>query len=280
MKRERKNPRGSAFITTMWVLIAVTGVVLVLSRSMRVEAVASTNRLSQAQAEAVERGAEQFLCSVVDEEVATPGSTTGMSMEAKQIGNGYFWVMRPDPDNEQNRSYGLTDEAGKVDINSASETMLSMLPNMTSDVAASIVNWRRTTPTTDGLGATDSDYESMKPDPYEQKHGLYETTEELLLVKGMTTDLLFGHDRNRDGTVDANELQAGGVGATVTVGTNTSNRGIFPCVTAYGVKATNSATTSSTGTRVVSVNTATQQSLTSALQSALGRRTAPSCKPR
>ncbi len=222
---------------------------------MRVEAVASANRLSQAQAEAAERGAEQFLCSVVDQEVATPGSTATVSMEARQLGSGYFWVMKPDSDDEQHRAYGLTDEGSKLDINTASETSLSMLPNMTADLGASIVNWRRRNPTSDGLGATDSDYESMKPESYDEKHALFETTEELLLVKGITNDILYGHDKNRDGTVDTNELQAAGATASITMGTNTSNRGIFPYVTAYGLKATTSATTSSTGQKVVDVNT-------------------------
>jgi type II secretory pathway component PulK len=248
----------------MWVLIAISGVVLLLARSMRVEAIASANRLSQIQADAIERGAEQFLCSTVDAEVATPGSTSTVSMEAQQVGDGYFWVIRPDPDDETNRLYGLTDEGGKMDLNTAPLSMLQLLPNIPADVGSSIYNWRGQATSGDGLGATDSDYEAMNP-PYEAKHALFETTEELTLIRGMTTDLLFGLDKNRDGVVDTTEMQAGGATAAVSVDADSSsNRGIFPFVTAYGVKATTS--TVSMSVRAVNVNSASVTSLRTVLQ--------------
>jgi type II secretory pathway component PulK len=251
----------------MWVLVAVSGVVLVLAHSMRVEAIASANRLSQIQADATERGAEQFLCSIVDAEVATPGSTSNVSMEAQQIGDGYFWVMKPNPDDETVRSYGLTDEGGKLDINTAPLTMLQLLPNMPGDVASSIYNWRGQAASGDGLGASDADYEAMSP-PYQCKHALFETTEELLLVRGITTDLLFGLDKNRDGVVDTTEMAAGGATAAVSVDSDSSsNRGIFPFVTCYGVKATTSAVSMST--RAVNVDTASQSSLNTVLQKSI-----------
>jgi DNA uptake protein ComE-like DNA-binding protein len=53
-------------------------------------------------------------------------------------------------------------------------------------------------------------------------------------------------------------MQAGGTSATVSAGVSTSNRGIFPFITAYGVKATTSTSTSSTGTRAVNVNATAQ----------------------
>ena len=264
MKRMKRQSRGSAFVTTMWVLIAVSGVVLLLARSMRVEAIASANRLSQVEADATERGAEQFLCSVVDAEVATPGSTSTVSMEAQQIGNGYFWVMQPNPDDETVRSYGLTDEGGKMDINTAPSTMLQLLPNIPQDVASSIFNWRGKINSSDGLGATNSDYEAMNP-PYECKQAPFESTEELLLIRGMTTDLLFGIDKNRDGVVDPDEMKAGGTTAAVSVnGDSASNRGIFPFVTAYGVKATTAPITRSP--TATNVNSATRNALQTVLQ--------------
>ena len=39
-------------------------------------------------------------------------------------------------------AYGLTDEAGKINLNSASEEMLQKLPGMTAELAASIIDWR------------------------------------------------------------------------------------------------------------------------------------------
>ncbi|HUO07383.1 MAG TPA: type II secretion system protein GspK [Phycisphaerae bacterium] len=258
VNRNLNRSRGAALITTIWVIIIISGIALIMSRAMRVETLASANRLSQLQADMTERGAEQFLCSVVDQEVATPGSTATVGMEARQIGDGYFWVLKMDPNNQQNRAFGLTDEASKIDLNTATLTtsgggMLQMLPNMPADVASSIYNWRGTGTSPDGLGATDQDYESL-PDAYLCKHAPFETTEELRLVKGVDDALLFGSDRNRDGYLDASEQTSAGPAASINSG-NTSAVGIFPFVTAYGVQATTStSTSSSSGQRLVNVN--------------------------
>jgi type II secretory pathway component PulK len=259
--KNRHHPRGSALITTIWIIIVIAGTALVMSRSMRVETLASANRLSQMQADVSERGAEQFLCSIVDAEVATPGSTSLIGMEGRQIGAGYFWVLKTNPDNEQTRAYGLTDEASKIDLSTATLPILNMLPNMTPDVASSIYNWKGSAVSGDGLGATDQDYESL-PDPYLAKHSVFETTEELLLIRGVDKTLLFGSDTNRDGFVDSTELGAGGPAASLNAAVS-SDLGIFPFVTAYGVKATSAAATG-----LINLNTGTQQRIQSTLQTA------------
>lgn len=226
--------RGSILIVAMWVIIALTGLVLALSYAMRIEAIAGANRLAQAQADAAERGMEQFLISVVDAEVATPGSFQDLSMEARQIGDCQVWVVRPDWDrNPDQLTYGLTDEAGKVDLNSASATTLLNLPGMTQDVADSIVDWRTSGTTPSAQGAKDEYYGTL-PEPYLCKKAPYETVEELLLVKGVTKDLLFGFDRNRNGILDAKEQATGGLTSLV----DNASTGIFPFVTVYGREAT------------------------------------------
>ena len=140
----QSDRRGSVLIVTMWVIIALTGLVLVLSYHMRVEAVAVANRRAQSQADAAEQGAEQFLLSVVDTEMTTPGSMQSILMEERWIGDCRFWVLKPDPDNKQELHYGMIDEAGKLDLNSASVNMILMFPSMTQDVADCIYDWRTT----------------------------------------------------------------------------------------------------------------------------------------
>ena len=86
----QSDRRRSVLIVTMWVIIALTGLVLVLSYHMRVEAVAVANRRAQSQADAAEQGAEQFLLSVVDTEMTTPGSMQSILMEERWIGDCRF----------------------------------------------------------------------------------------------------------------------------------------------------------------------------------------------
>ena len=76
--------------------------------------------------------------------------------------------------------------------------MLLKLPDMTTELAASIVDWR------DGdsevsPGGAESEYYLLLSDPYYCKNGPFETIEEFLLIKGASSELLFGEvcDPNR-----------------------------------------------------------------------------------
>ena len=244
---DRRTPparrRGSILIVAMWVIIALTGLVLSLSYAMRTEAIAGANRLAQAQADAAERGMEQFLISVVDNEVAAPGTFRDLSTEARKIGDCQVWVVRPDWDSSaQQLAYGLTDEAGKIDLNTATTTaMLLNLPGMTQDVADCILDWRDSSTTTPRAQGAKDDYYLSLPEPYRCKNGPYETVEELLLVKGMTKDLLFGYDRNRNGILEPNEQQTGGM--TTLMNSGDIGCGFAPFITVYGIQATAGSTT-------------------------------------
>lgn len=250
--------RGSILIVAMWTVIILTGLVLTLCYSMRVEAMAGANRLAQAQADAGERGAEQFLLSAVDTEVATPGSLQNLSMEARRVGDCLVWVVRPDWTNDQQVAYGLLDEAGKLDINRATSAMLAKLPGITQDQVDSIITWRGGT----ASGGANDDYYQSLPEPYRCKNGPLETVEELLLVKDITKDLLFGYDRNRNGTLDAKEIQTGGM-ATAYNSANGSGRGIFPFITVYG-----SQIAPSSSTPLVDLNSAGQSRISRLLTDA------------
>ena len=49
-------------------------------------------------------------------------------MKAMEVGKGYFWVLLSNLGDDREFAYGLTDEAGKINLNSASEEMLLNLP--------------------------------------------------------------------------------------------------------------------------------------------------------
>jgi type II secretory pathway component PulK len=107
--------------------------------------------------------------------------------------------------------YGaVVDEMGKLNINtliqldSTGEQLFSalmMLPNMTDAVADAIVDWVDTDDTARPSGAESSYYLSM-PQGYQAKNGPLNSIDELLLVKGVTPQMLFGTDRNRNGVAD------------------------------------------------------------------------------
>lgn len=128
-----------------------------------------------------------------------------------------FTVLAPNLDDEGNLSgvrYGLEDESARLNINAlvvadqiqenAGRDLLMRLPGMTEDVADAILDWIDEDDEARDYGAESSYYQGLRP-PYTPKNGPLDTVEELLLVRGVTPQLLFGTDTNRNGMVDPHE---------------------------------------------------------------------------
>jgi type II secretory pathway component PulK len=98
--------------------------------------------------------------------------------------------------------YGVSDENGRLNLNTATRGMLMKLPGMTEEIADSILRWRGED--TGGRGAGDEYYMTLDP-PYRLKGAPFETIAELLLVRGVTAQLLFGEDVNANGVLDPAE---------------------------------------------------------------------------
>jgi DNA uptake protein ComE-like DNA-binding protein len=136
---------------------------------------------------------------------------------------GKFTLLAPaDPMSQSpnDHAYGLIDEGAKLNLNVLMQldptgqmlyNALMMLPNMTSNVAWSIVDWLDSDNNVSPGGAEDDYYMSLSP-PYHCKNGPLESLEELLLVQGVTPQLLFGGDLNRNGIIDGNEDSGLGLG--------------------------------------------------------------------
>ena len=201
-----RQPRGTVLIVAVGVMIVLAGLVLVFARQVRVEALASGNLLASVQADAVVTGAAQYVANCLVNNTDQTTLDSEIQAEAVPLGDGLFWLIRPNPDDERQYSYGVVDEASKLNIRTATVDMLLCLPNMTPELAACIVDWQSppNSPVTDGGGAKDEYYLQL-PEPYNCKNAPFETLDELLLVKGATRELLYGVDANRNGVVDEDE---------------------------------------------------------------------------
>lgn len=255
--------RGVILITALGIMVVLAGLALVFARNMRTEAIASANRLSYAQADAIEQGAEQWVLAMVDSDPGDAITITQVPGEAIQLGSGYFWLLRPSATGSQNYDFGIIDEAGKLNLNTASADQLLALPNMTQDVADAIYDWRSNGSQPTPYGAQSDYYESL-PEPYDCKNAPYETVEELMLVKGVTAQLLFDYDLNRDGVIDDAESAAGGTSAMFN-SANDAGRGIFDDLTCYSWEPN---TTANGGARV-NVNSSNVSRLQRVLTSSL-----------
>jgi DNA uptake protein ComE-like DNA-binding protein len=153
------------------------------------------------------------------------------------IDRGSFTVLAPLFDEATSQTgvrFGLEDESSRLNLNlllvadkaqeGAARTLLMALPNMTEDVADAILDWIDEDEEAREYGCEAEYYSGLLP-PYAPRNAAPETVEELLLVRGVTPDLLFGVDVNRNGMQDVNETgaAAGGLSATAMSSTASAN---------------------------------------------------------
>ncbi len=231
-KRTRRS-RGSILIITIWVTIVLASLALIFARTQRVTAYYSANTLAQLQASMILDGAVQYVeASIVNAE-SPEDLEDELLFEAMEVEDaGYFWVIRP-PEYEMDRfpEYGLVPENCKLNLNTATVEMLQMLPGMTPELAASIVDWRDEDDEITEGGA-ESEYYLLESSPYACKNMPFERVEELLLVKDATSDVLYGEDTNLNGMLDDHE-DDGELSAPLDDGNGTLAPGLFRYVTVY-----------------------------------------------
>ncbi|MGD2107804.1 MAG: type II secretion system protein GspK [Phycisphaerae bacterium] len=141
-----------------------------------------------------------------------------------------FSIVADDPtDDEERIRIGITDEAAKLNLNTATEHQLQILVRVAvgedteeinpQDIVDAILDWRDKdgNPRREDAG-TEGDYYRRLPQPYRVKNGDFDTVEELLLVKGVTGQILYGEDFDRNGLLTPNE-------------DGVLNRGLYPYLT-------------------------------------------------
>lgn len=259
--RVETRPRsgGTVLVATMWILIVLAGMVLVLAGAMRIEGACSANHAAQQQAAAVESGAIQYVLASLDGLQGQVPTETDMPCDGVQVGDGAFWIIRPDYEDGTEEVYGIVDEAAKLDLNTATAEMLSALPDVMPEVAGAILDWRDSDSEL-SVGGAEHEYYLLLSDPYECKNSPLETVEELLLIKLADKELLFGEDANRNGRLDSNENDADETDPPDNRD-GSLDAGIYDLVTVYSSEANVSAS----GSQRVDVN----QSNTGALSNVL-----------
>ena len=102
-------------------------------------------------------------------------------------------------------TYTIRDENGKISINSASKNTLDKLLQFSgiedkierSTISDSILDWIDTDKNHRLNGAEDDYYRKQNP-PYYAKNGPIETIDELLKIRGMTEEILYGSEESDD----------------------------------------------------------------------------------
>jgi type II secretory pathway component PulK len=234
--------RGTILIVTMCILFLLAGMVLVFCRSMRVEAIASANQVASVSASAIERGAEQYALAIIEQQKDQVFYNAESTYYGVQVGDGYFFLLRPNYGDDQLPTFGFVDEAGKLNVNTATLEMLLRLPGMTDDLAAAIMDWRDEDSDMSNFGAENEYYLSL-PKPYYCKNGPLEAVEEMLLIRGCTPEVLYGQNYSLTGVMNRDQNMQNGM-------LNTDPalaRGLYDLLTVYSVEPTTATTGATAG---------------------------------
>ncbi|MFA7236826.1 MAG: hypothetical protein WC058_08180 [Phycisphaeraceae bacterium] len=191
--------RGSILVVTLIVVFALASMLLTLSHRVSVLANASANTAAARQADAIERGAEQNVLAILSQKLDSLDDLRESDFEQIRVGKGYYWIIRPDYGDSNLPRFGLVDESAKLDLNTAGYAMLQQLSGVTEPLAGSVVDWRDPDDTPTGSGSESLAY-AVKIPAYAAKNAPFESVEELLLVDGMTRDLLYGQAPSIIGT--------------------------------------------------------------------------------
>ncbi len=202
---------GSVLIIVLWIALGLVAITLYFANAMSSELRAADNRVAMLAADQAIEGAARYVTSVLTEQ-ATNGIVpyaNDYANDAVLVGNAHFWLIGRDTGqgSPNQITFGLVDEGSKLNLNNTNVTveMLELLPRMTPELAAAIIDWRDTDSTISTGGAEAETYGRMRP-PYLCKNAPFDSVDELRLVSGATMDILLGEDVNRNGILDPNEI--------------------------------------------------------------------------
>jgi len=206
--------KGIALLMALWVLTILMVLVLSFSYMTRTETYATlsfkegTEKKFLAEA-GVERGILELFYRNANKNQA-------IILEGHEVwridGRLYKDLM-----GEGEFSVGITDESGKIDINAMTDANSIVLRNLLKNLGVqeeevntivdSMLDWKDADDLHHLSGAEDDYYMSL-PNPYKAKNANFDTLEELLLVKGMTSEILYGN-KEKKGIIDLLTIYSG-----------------------------------------------------------------------
>jgi len=238
MKKLKDNQRGIALMAVLWVLVLLIALATEFAFSMKMEVNTTRNYKEDTESYYLSKAglnlalAELFkeasfhsihgeygwitgnIASAKNESTPSPGQeepdaeqTPGQEeLEAEEAVQDFDIVNRTDIELENGSiTYTIRDENGKISINSASKNTLDKLLQFSgvedkierSTISDSILDWIDTDKNHRLNGAEDDYYRTQNPSYY-AKNGPIETIDELLKIRGVTEEILYGSKESND----------------------------------------------------------------------------------
>jgi general secretion pathway protein K len=197
MNTVRNQRGGVALVLVIWILVVLVAIVGEFSYSMRTEVNITRNFKEEEESyQLAYAGVEQAKIELLsrpnnaivyknEDDLLIIGDEEDMPARSDTIGNGSF-------------EYKLIDEDSKLNINTASQDQLREVfiasgvdTAEVDEIVDSILDWRDPNDLHLLNGAEEDYYRSLDV-PYSAKDAAFDTIEELLLVRGMSREILYG----------------------------------------------------------------------------------------
>lgn len=235
MKHPSRQIRSDTSDKRGFILVVVTIVIALLSLAaytysgtMQVEYEATMMHARDVEARMMAESAIEFAAIRIAEKQADP---TVDLFHDPQTFQGVSLVDAPNaraqvrfsiviPNDNQNLQssvrFGMMSENARFNLNRLMEFVddddestdpylaLSHIPGMTEDIVNAIVDWIDSDNERRPGGAESADYEALAV-PYSARNAPMESIDELLKIQGVTPELFYGEDANRNGVLDPNE---------------------------------------------------------------------------
>lgn len=175
---------GSSLVMVLWIFVLLTVITAVVAQTSRLDTRITANSGDRLRCKwACRAGMETAIGILTDDE-----------RESDSLVD--LWAENPEDlqDVELNGctfSVEVIDEAGKLNVNILNRKMLMYLPDMTEEIANSILDWRDKNDDLRAGSAEEGYYQNISY-PYRIKNKNLSTIRELLRVKGVTAELFYG----------------------------------------------------------------------------------------
>lgn len=176
--------RGMALIAVLWVVVLLTVIITVIAKASLVDTRVTLVSAEQMRSKWACRAGMEKAIAILSEDDKEFDSYVDL------------WYDNPEDFNDIELdqcafTVEVIDEAGKLNINVATDKQLLLLPYMTEEMVDSILDWRDGDDTIRQGGAEGGYYLNL-PNGYDVRNGNFKSVRELLRVKDITRELLYG----------------------------------------------------------------------------------------
>ncbi|MBT3255918.1 MAG: hypothetical protein HN366_05575 [Deltaproteobacteria bacterium] len=207
MKKRPAREKGIALFMVLWVLILLSAIATEFCFAMRTEINMVRNFKEQTEAYYIAlAGLNRAIFELLRNESSPEKKKLLPDENEETAETASRWRMNTDippvPFAQGRFKVRIGNEAGKINLNTANESLLKMMLNgfeldelEKSIIVDSIMDWRDENDLHRMNGAENGYYQSL-PEPYDCKNGDFDAIEELLMVRGITPGVFYGGLKN------------------------------------------------------------------------------------